>query len=116
MIVNERVVHRKIAAQLSIVEIEMIKVYIQGAVHSHCNTGPDKPLSVRTLFGEDNNDWTNTPLQNVYNYHKYISSSNNPKKQAAIDIGWIFKQVLDNDIRKFECVGKDTGKIYKLII
>lgn len=115
MIINEKAVHRNMLAQLPIVEIEMIKAYIQGAVHSHCNTCPDKPLSVRLLFGEDNSDWSNTPLQQVYIYHKYISRKNDPKNEAARDIGWIFKRVLDEDVRKFECVGKDTGKIYTMI-
>ena len=106
---------RKITAKISKVNIEFAKAYIQGAVHSHCNNNAGKELSVRILFGGDNKNWANTPLQCIYDYHKYIAKSNSPADAAAKDVGWLLKNVLIDDVRTFEYVGKDTGSIYKKI-
>lgn len=115
MIINPKKLNRNITAKVSDVEIECVKAYIQGAVHSHCNTSPGKPFSVRILFGGKNKDWSGTPLQCIYDYHKDIRQSKDPANQAAKDIGWLFKQVLESDSRKFCYIGKDTGNIFKLI-
>ncbi len=98
-------------------EIQRIlaKAYIQGAVHSFCSNNKNSEISVRILFGGDNKNWSNTPLQCVYDYYKYVAGSKNPDKQSAIDIGWLFKEVLHDDNRNFEYVGKDTGNKYKMI-
>ena len=107
---------RKITARISRVDIELTKAYIQGAVHSHCNNNADEEFSVRILFGGDNKNWTNTPLQCIYDYHKYIGKTKDPADAAAKDVGWLFKSVLIDDVRVFEYVGKDTGSIYKLAL
>lgn len=99
---------------ISEVERILAKAYIQGAVHSFCNNSKDAEMSVRILFGGENSNWTNTPLQCIYTYYKYIAGSKEPAKQAAIDVGWLFKEVLYDDVRFFECVGGDTGNKYKL--
>lgn len=114
MIVNTNQTVRKISAQLTDVEIALAKAYIQGAVHSHCNNCADKELSARILFGGDNRDWGNTPLQCIYKYYKEKKRSQHPADDAAKDVGWLLKSVLDEDSREFECVGEDTGKKYKL--
>lgn len=106
---------RNVSAKISIVELEVIKAYIQGAVHSFCNTRKKEPISVRILFGGNNRDWHDTPLQCIYNYHKYVCQSKNPASQSAKDVGWIFKDVLKNDKRTFKYVGKDTGNIYEMV-
>ena len=116
MIINKKDKIQKISAKISTKELELAKAYIQGAVHSHCNANPAQPFSVRSLFGGNNKDWSNTPLQCIYNYHHKISGTQNPTEQAAKDIGWIFKDVLNQDTRHFEFVGKNTGNIYKQII
>lgn len=100
---------------ISEVEKIMAKAYIQGAVHSFCSNNKNSEISVRILFGGENSNWTNTPLQNIYRYYKYIANSKNPEKQAAIDVGWLFKEVLFDDTRVFEYVSKDTGNKYKHI-
>ncbi|MBR1811269.1 MAG: hypothetical protein IJ766_06440 [Clostridia bacterium] len=110
MIIHKNQTVNNISAKISVTDIEVAKAYIQGAVHSHCNTSPDKPLSVRFLFGGDNRDWADTPLQIIYDYHKCMQAVN-PAEQAAKDVGWLFKQVLKDDSRTFEYVGKDTGSI-----
>ena len=105
---------RKISAKLPVVNLELAKAYIQGAVHSHCNNNADKEFSVRILFGGDNRNWADTPLQCIYDYHRYVRLSKKPYDDAAKDVGWLFKSVLIGDIRTFEYVGKDTGSIYKM--
>lgn len=113
MIITKKLTVKTISAKISDVEIKIAKAYIQGAVHSHCNTNHDKPLSVRILFGGENRNWTDTPLQIIYDYHKSMQAKN-PAEQAAKDVGWLFKKVLMEDSRTFEYVGKDTGSIYVL--
>ena len=105
---------RKISAKISAEEIALAKDYIQNAVHSHCNSNPDKEFSVRTLFGGDNKDWTDTPLQCIYDYHKYVRMSKDPAEDAAKDVGWLLKSVLSIDARNFEYAGKNTGNMYKM--
>ena len=105
---------KRISAKIPRINIELAKAYIQGAVHSHCNNNANSDLSVRILFGGDNTDWENTPLQIIYDYYLYIKNSNNPAKDAAKDVGWLFKEVLIKDKRHFILVGKNTGKVYRL--
>ena len=113
MIIRGNKTVRKISANISLLDIEVAKAYIQGAVHSDCNNKKSKELSVRSLFGGDNGDWHDTPLQHIYDYHKYISCSKKPEKEAAKDVGWLLKSVLVNDkYRRFECVKKETGCVY----
>ncbi|MCH5182786.1 MAG: hypothetical protein J1E00_01295 [Oscillospiraceae bacterium] len=114
MIENNAQTIRKISAKLPPVNIEFAKAYIQGAIHSHCNTQADKEFSVRILFGGENRDWGDTPLQCIYDYHRYVKGAKDPAESAAKDVGWLFKQVLSEDNRTFEYVGKDTGSIYRL--
>ena len=111
MIINTNQTVYNISAKIPIINIEFAKAYIKGAVHSHCNTNPDEPLSVRILFGGDNRNWADTPLQIIYDYHKSMQAKN-PVKQAAKDVGWLFKKVLKDDRRTFQYIGKDTGSIY----
>ena len=115
MIVKTNQTVRNISAKIPVVNIELAKAYIQGAVHSHCNCNADKEFSVRILFGGDNRDWGNTPLQCIYDYHKYVRMSKNPAEDAAKDVGWLFKSVLISDARMFEYVDKNTGSVYKMI-
>ena len=105
---------RRISAKIPIVDVKLAKAYIQGAVHSHCNNNPDKPLSVRILFGGNNRNWADTPLQTIYDYHNAMQAKN-PVEQAAKDVGWLFKQVLKEDKRTFKYLGKDTGSRYIMI-
>ena len=114
MIIKTNQTVRNITAKIPVVNIELAKAYIQGAVHSHCNNNVGKEFSVRILFGGDNKNWANTPLQCIYDYHKYVRMSENPAEDAAKDVGWLFKGVLIGDERTYEYVGKDTGSIYKM--
>lgn len=114
MIENTSQTVRHISAKIPEAEIQLAKAYIQGAVHNHCSNDPASELSVRILFGGDNRDWGNTPLQAIYEYYKDIKKAKDPAGDAAKDVGWLLKAVLTEDARTFEYVGKDTGGIYKM--
>ena len=103
MILNEAEVKvSSISAKISALDIEIIKVYIQGAVYSFCKNNPGSWFSVRVLFGGENTDWSNTPLQKIYDYHCKVQSDE-PIKRAAIDVGRLLKRTLaDDETRVFE--------------
>lgn len=115
LINNEKKIYR-ISANLITVDIEIIKVYMLGAVNGVCNTHPDEPFSVRILFGGANKNWSGTPMQKLYDYYKSIGKQHEEAYDSAKrDAGHLLAAVLDDDPRKFEVVGKDTGKLYKLV-
>ena len=41
---NSKRIYRKTSEKLPVVVIEVIKVYMQYAIHGHCNTQSDEPL------------------------------------------------------------------------
>ena len=47
---NEKKIYN-ISAELIPVDIEIIKVYMLGAVNAFCNVKPNEPFSARILFG-----------------------------------------------------------------
>ncbi len=115
MIINNTKKTYKISADLIPVDEEIIKVYIQSSVNAFCNN-KDSVFSVRILFGGDNRDWNGTPLQKIYDYYiKEGKTQEQAGQRAAIDVGRLLKSFLENDGRKFETVGKDTGLRYKLV-
>lgn len=98
------------------VDEEIIKVYMLGAVNAFCNTNKNDVFSVRILFGGNNSDWGNTPMQKLYDYYiKEGETKDKAHQNAAKDAGRLLKSVLDEDSREFEIVGKDTGTLYKLV-
>ena len=117
MITNISETVRNISARISVVDFELAKAYIQGAVHSYCNDNNNQTeISVRILFGGNNGDWAGTPLQCIYDYHLYVAKSKDAFASAANDVGWLFKRVLKEDEhRKFEFVRKETGSVYRFV-
>lgn len=97
MLTNKNETVYETTAKLTVVDKELCKAYIKGAVHSFCNNNPARRFTARALFGGKNTDWSDTPLDKIYQYHKYIASSDNPNKQAAIDVGRLLKAVLIED-------------------
>ncbi len=91
------------------------KAYILDAVNSFYKNNRGSEISVRILFGGENRDWRNTPLQCIYEYHKYSSHSKSPEKSAAITVGWLLKEVLNEDKNQYECSSRDSGNRYKII-
>lgn len=74
-------------------------------------------FSVHILFGRNNRNWNDIPMQKLYDYYiKAGKSHDEAAKRAAIDAGRLLKQILNDDkSREFEIVGKNTGILYKLI-
>lgn len=104
-----------ISAKLESEQIKLAEAYIQGAIDCYCKNNKEENFSVRILFGGDNKNWNNTPLQCIYDYH-CNRNAKDAYNSAAKDIGWLFKGILLNDTKRiFECVGKDTGNLYKMI-
>ena len=50
MILNANPKNIKIAAKLSGIDVEIIKIYIQGVIHGFCQNNYDTWFSVRKLF------------------------------------------------------------------
>lgn len=116
MINNNATKTYNISANLIPVDEEIIKVYMQGAVYAFCNTNKGEAFSARILFGGDNKNWGNTPMQKLYDYYiKEGKTEEDAHQAAAIDAGRLLKAVLERDSRKFDIVGKDTGTLYKLV-
>lgn len=116
MITNNTTQIKRISAKLIPADIEVIKVYMQGAVYAFCNVKPNEPFSARILFGGNNRNWNGTPMQKIYDYYiKEGKSEEDAHQSAAIDAGRLLKALLERDSRDFEIVGKDTGTLYKLI-
>lgn len=90
----------KISANLSTYEIDNIKSYIKGAVNTYCTNFPENSFSVQCLFGGDNRDWNDTPLQKVYDYYISIGKSHDEaSKAAAQDVGRLLRETLSEDNR-----------------
>ena len=115
MLKGEDVKINRISAKIPPQESELAKAYIQGAVHGFCKNNPNQEFSARILFGGENGDWRGTPLQEIYEWHCKAGTSD-PKKQAAVDVGWLLKAVLHEDVRTFVQTEKDTGQRYQQLL
>lgn len=55
-------------------------------------------------------------MQKLYDYYKSIGKSHAEAYDSAKhDAGHLLATVLDDDPRSFKVVGKDTGKLYKIV-
>lgn len=116
MILNNKTKTYKISAKLIPIDIEIIKVYMLGAINSFCNNNRDSSFSIRILFGGINRNWQGTPIQKLYDYYVLNGKSyEQAAESASIDAGRLLKLVLEEDLRSFEIVGKDSGMLYKLV-
>lgn len=83
--------------------------FLQGAVYSWCKNRKDEWFAARDLLGGDNFYWEGTPLLALYNKHVKLKTSD-PVGAAAIDAGWLLKQVLEKDKRRFHTKKVKTSK------
>jgi len=85
-----------------------IRMFLLGTVYGWCNTRPTNGFTARELVGENNRDWSATPLQAVYQKHINAGKSDQAAFDAAAkDIGWLLLSTLQmqeaNGGRKFIC-------------
>lgn len=100
-----------IYAKIPPVDIETAKVHIRGAVRSFCKNNPDQEFSVRILFGGENKDWSDTPLQRIYDYYVKEGYSD-AEKRAATDVGWLLKTVLHEDKYTYDHTVSGQIRVY----
>jgi len=95
-------------------------------VYCWCKNKPDESFAIRDFFGDVNADWGGTPLQAVYNHWRSVYKKRHPElnpdklhqkaaRQAAIDVGWLAKFVLQNDRREFESFDDGRARGYKWV-
>ena len=101
---------------------DLIYSFLQGAVYVWCKLRPSEWFALRDLMGqgtsEDPKDvgnffWNGTPMYALWLKHKNPNDDSAEHisyaiRQAAIDAGWILKEVLAHDKREF-----DTREAYK---
>jgi hypothetical protein len=92
---------------------ENIINFIENKVDSWCKDNKDKEFAARDLFGSANCNWSDTPLIELYEYHKSKGSSN-PEKLAGIDLGWLLKSVIIKNSKTFD-TSKKFVRQYKCI-
>lgn len=97
-------------------ERELIDAFMQGAIYSWVKNRPNEPFAVRDLIGGINTNWSQTPLQILYDRHfKSKKNDNEAFDAAAKDLGWIVKTLLSKDRRLFEVDNSGYVNTYKMI-
>jgi len=84
-------------------EIDLIKSFLQGAVYCWIKNRKNEKFAARDLVGGENSNWEGTPLQKLYD--KHISAGKDESsaiENAAKDLGWILKAVINTDRRTFK--------------
>ena len=95
---------------------ELIKAFMQGAIYCWVKNRPEEPFAVRDLVGGLNTNWSQTPLQVLYDRH--IDAGKNDEEafnSAAKDIGWIVKTLLSEDRRVFQVDNSGFVNTYRMI-
>lgn len=96
---NKRII--KISAQVSENDLELMKIYILGAVHGFTAVAEQKSFTVRDIFGKGNRDWHKTPLQKIYEWHAENLPHKEAAEKAAQDVGKLLRKVLTDDKYKY---------------
>ncbi len=97
MIINSNKKIVKISAQVSENDLELMKMYILGAVHGFTVVAEQKSFKVRDLFGYDNRDWNGTPIQEIYEFYLKSLPHKEAAEKAAQDVGKLLRKVLTDD-------------------
>jgi len=89
---------------------------MQGAIYAWAKNFPAKPFAVRDLVGGENGDWTGTPLFALYEaYIKHGECDEVAQSHAAQDLGWIVKNLLNNDKRTYVNTKPDDVNHYEWV-
>jgi len=95
---------------------ELIKAFMQGAIYCWVKNRPGEPFAVRDLVGGLNTNWSQTPLQVLYNRHIDAGKTDEEAfNSAAKDIGWIVKILLSEDRRVFQVDNSGFVNTYRMI-
>ncbi len=93
---------------------EDIRIFLQGAIYTWCKNRKDEWFALRDLMGGDNYDWSDTPLQALYD--KHIALGKNPDDAvmaAGRDGGWLLKKAINSDGRSFETKEEGLTRKYR---
>ena len=84
-------------------EIEnYIRALIQGYVQ-----GNNKPFTVSDLVGGKFGDWSDSPLDYIYQFHYKIRNPKQAEEEAGKDMGRLFKYIMVNDkTRSYKMAGR----------
>jgi hypothetical protein len=91
-------------------EQEKMEAYVKDSVLTYISEYPNNPISVKTLFGGENWNWGETPLQSLYD--KYKNAGNTDKdafNNAGKNAGTLLKNVLIKLNGKTFWCGKDSN-------
>ena len=98
--ITERTVYPSSYESLSLQEKSDIDSFIKQSIKIDYKAG--KTFRVGDYVGRKAfPDWSNTPLDPIYQYHKRIGTTD-PTKQAGIDVGHLFKNAMDESPFCFE--------------
>lgn len=115
MIINDNSKVIESISGISGLELQGIKLFLQGAVYCWVKNRKNEVFALRDLVGGENTDWSETPLEALYQKHillkKDVESAN---KVAGQEAGQVLKLVLKNDSRKFELsdAGLSNGYVW----
>ncbi len=102
MIINSKKRIVKISAKVSKNDLELMEIYILGAVHGFTAAAGSKNFKVRDLFGYDNRDWNGTPIQEIYEFYLKSLPYEEAAEKAAQDVGKLLRKVLTDDKYEYE--------------
>lgn len=78
--------------------MQEIKKFVLNKVDYWCKNRPNEWFAASDLVGGENADWSNLPLNGLYQKHIDMGKSGNYAfKQSGIDLGHILKCVLKED-------------------
>jgi hypothetical protein len=84
-------------------QTKLIKAYLQGAVYSWVKNRSGEQFAARDLVGGENYEWQGTPLIVLYEKHIALGKASDVAvEDAAKDLGWLLKAVLNDDKRHFK--------------
>jgi len=101
---------------MNVTDRELIRAFMQGAIYCWVKNRPEEPFAVRDLVGGMNTNWSQTPLQVLYDRHIDSGKTEDDAFDAAAkDIGWIVKTLLSEDRRTFEVDNSGFVNTYHMI-
>ena len=80
-------------------QIARAESFVQGAVYCWCVSRPNEEFAVVHLFGNENKNWQDTPLQVIYD-NLAAENEDTARNNARHSVGWLLKKVLHYDTRR----------------